>query len=126
MTIKDKELIVVAGGTGLSPVKGIVDYFAIIIDEAENNLIVDLNLLTIFYLKMILKIWKKNMNLTLTVDNAEEGYKGNTGLVTKFIPELEIKDIIIQHSLCWTSNDDEIYSGRNLKRGVRENILGFL
>lgn len=33
------------------------------------------------------------MNLILTVDKAHEGYAGNTGLVTTFIPELEIKDI---------------------------------
>ena len=40
-----------------------------------------------------IKEWEKSINVTLTVDNAEEGYKGNTGLVTKYIPELEIKDI---------------------------------
>ena len=40
-----------------------------------------------------IKEWEKSINVTLTVDKAEEGYKGNTGLVTKYIPELEIKDI---------------------------------
>ena len=33
------------------------------------------------------------INFRYIVDKAEEGYKGNTGLVTKYIPELEIKDI---------------------------------
>lgn len=33
------------------------------------------------------------MNMIITVDSAEEGYEGNTGLVTKYIPELEIKDM---------------------------------
>ena len=33
------------------------------------------------------------MNLILTVDTAPEGYEGNIGLVTKYIPELEIKNM---------------------------------
>ena len=33
------------------------------------------------------------MNLILTVDTAPEGYEGNVGLVTKYIPELEIKSM---------------------------------
>ncbi len=40
-----------------------------------------------------MKEWEKNMNMIITVDSAEEGYEGNTGLVTKYIPELEIKDM---------------------------------
>ena len=40
-----------------------------------------------------MKIWKKTMNLILTVDTAPEGYEGNIGLVTKYIPELEIKNM---------------------------------
>ena len=40
-----------------------------------------------------MKIWKKTMNLILTVDTAPEGYEGNVGLVTKYIPELEIKNM---------------------------------
>lgn len=33
---KDKEVIVVAGGTGLSPVKGIVDYFSSNMNDCKN------------------------------------------------------------------------------------------
>ena len=33
------------------------------------------------------------MNLILTVDTAPEGYEGKVGLVTKYIPKLEIKDM---------------------------------
>lgn len=36
--------------------------------------------------------WKENINVNVTLDVAEEGYKGNTGLVTKYIPKLNIKD----------------------------------
>ena len=33
------------------------------------------------------------MDLCLTVDGAPEGYTGNIGLVTKFIPEVPLKDV---------------------------------
>lgn len=90
---KDKELIVVAGGTGLSPVRGVVDYFANNTNETKG-----LTLITGFkspkdmLFKEDLKRWNDNMNLIVTVDSAEEGYTGHTGLVTKFIPELDIND----------------------------------
>lgn len=90
---KDKELVVVAGGTGLSPVRGVVDYFATNTNETKG-----LTLITGFkspkdmLFKEDLKNWNDKMNLIVTVDSAEEGYTGHTGLVTKFIPELDIKD----------------------------------
>ncbi len=90
---KDKELIVVAGGTGLSPVRGVVDYFATNTNETKG-----LTLITGFkspkdmLFKEDLKSWNDKMNLIVTVDSAEEGYTGHTGLVTKFIPGLDIKD----------------------------------
>ena len=90
---KNKELIVVAGGTGLSPVRGVVSYFAN--NSSETN---GLTLITGFkspkdmLFKDDLKAWADKMNLIVTVDSAEEGYTGHTGLVTKFIPELEIND----------------------------------
>ncbi|MCR4943481.1 MAG: anaerobic sulfite reductase subunit AsrB [Clostridium sp.] len=91
---KGKELTIVAGGTGLSPVRGVVEYFAKHRDEVENfNLICGFKSPKDILFKDDLKVWKDKMNLTLTVDNAEEGYEGNIGLVTTFIPELEIKDI---------------------------------
>ena len=91
---KGKELTIVAGGTGLSPVKAVVDYFAKNISEAvHTNLICGFKSTDDILFKDDIKEWEKSINVTLTVDNAEEGYKGNTGLVTKYIPELEIKDI---------------------------------
>ncbi|MGG7096375.1 anaerobic sulfite reductase subunit AsrB [Clostridium sardiniense] len=90
---KNKELILVAGGTGLSPVRGVVDYFATNTNETKG-----LTLITGFkspkdmLFKEDLKRWNDKMNLIVTVDSAEEGYIGHTGLVTKFIPELDIKD----------------------------------
>lgn len=91
---KGKELIVVAGGTGLSPVRGVVDYFAKNSKDSEGfTLIAGFKSPSDVLFKDDIKMWTNNMNLILTVDNAEEGYEGNVGMVTKYIPELEIKDI---------------------------------
>ncbi|WP_308780214.1 anaerobic sulfite reductase subunit AsrB [uncultured Clostridium sp.] len=91
---KDKEVIVVAGGTGLSPVKGIVDYFSSNINDCKNfTLISGFKSPKDILFKEDIKEWEKNINLILTVDGAEEGYQGKVGLVTKYVPELEIKDM---------------------------------
>ena len=90
---KDKELIVVAGGTGLSPVRGVVDYFAKNTNESKGTtLITGFKSPKDMLFKDDLKRWNDSINLIVTVDSAEEGYTGNTGLVTKFIPGLDIKD----------------------------------
>ncbi|GAA0820619.1 anaerobic sulfite reductase subunit AsrB [Clostridium tertium] len=90
---KGKEVVVVAGGTGLSPVKGIVDYFS----ENKNDtkgftLISGFKSPEDILFKEDIKAWEKNMNLIITVDGAKEGYEGKVGLVTKYVPELDIKD----------------------------------
>ena len=40
-----------------------------------------------------LKRWSEKLDVIVTVDGAEEGYEGHIGLVTKYIPSLEIKNI---------------------------------
>ncbi|MBB6714982.1 anaerobic sulfite reductase subunit AsrB [Clostridium gasigenes] len=91
---KNKEVIVVAGGTGLSPVKGIVDYFSGNPSDANGcTLIAGFKSSRDVLFKDDIKTWEKNMNVIISVDKEEEGYTGKVGLVTKYVPELEIKDI---------------------------------
>ncbi|WP_291560796.1 MULTISPECIES: anaerobic sulfite reductase subunit AsrB [unclassified Clostridium] len=91
---KDKELIVAAGGTGLSPVKGVIDYFADNIEECKNlTVLVGFKTIDNVLFEDNIERWKKTSDVTITVDSAEEGYKGNVGLVTKYIPDLKINNI---------------------------------
>ncbi|WP_160672751.1 anaerobic sulfite reductase subunit AsrB [Clostridium sp. C8-1-8] len=91
---RGKEVIVVAGGTGLSPVKGIVDYFSQNPKEAKSfTLISGFKSPTDILFKEDMESWKENINFILTVDTAPEGYEGKVGLVTKYIPELPIEDM---------------------------------
>lgn len=122
---RNKEVVVVAGGTGLSPVKGIVDYFAWNFSEAKGfTLISGFKSPKDILFKDDMKFWEKHINFILTVDNGEEGYKGNVGLVTQYVPNLLIKD---------TNNAQIIVVGppimmkftvmEFLKRGIKEENI---
>ena len=91
---KEKELIVAAGGTGLAPVKGIVDYFSAHRYEVKNfNLLAGFKSPEDILFKEDIKKWNESIDITLTVDKAEEGYVGNVGLITNYIKDLTIKNI---------------------------------
>mgnify|MGYP003300607038 CR=1 FL=1 len=90
---KGKQIVVVAGGTGLSPVKGVVDYFAEHTDEAEGvTLIAGFKSPLDVLFKDDFDFWNEKINVIKTVDSAPEGYEGPVGMVTKYIPELAIDD----------------------------------
>ncbi len=120
---KGKELIIVAGGTGLSPVRGVVDYFATHSDQCKK-----LTLITGFktpedvLFKADLARWAKTSDIIVTVDTAPEGYTGHTGLVTKYIPEVAIENmadvqaIVVGPPIMMKFAMQEI-----LKRGIRED-----
>lgn len=91
---KNKELVVVAGGTGLSPVRGVVDYFAKnTADAVSTTLIAGFKSPKDVLFKADFEFWNDKINVIKTVDTAPEGYEGPVGMVTKYIPELQIKDI---------------------------------
>jgi len=91
---KGKELIVIAGGTGLSPVKGVVDYFAEHTDETESMTLIAgfKSPKDILFRDDFLK-WNERIHVIQTVDTASEDYSGSVGMVTKYIPELPIANI---------------------------------
>lgn len=91
---KGKELVVIAGGTGLSPVKGVVDYFAVHTEEtAGATLIAGFKSPGDILFKDDFKFWKEKIKVIQTVDTAPEGYEGPVGMVTKYVPELQFENI---------------------------------
>ncbi len=91
---KGKELFIIAGGTGLSPVKGIVDYFSKHPEEAAGvTLIAGFKSPEDILFRDDFAVWKQKLNVIQTVDTAPEGYEGPTGIVTKYIPDLNIRDL---------------------------------
>lgn len=87
------ELVVVAGGTGVSPVRGVIRYFADHPQERESmTVIAGFKSPEDVLFKDDFADWERKMNLILTVDGAGEGYEGRVGLVTRYIPQMELRD----------------------------------
>ena len=91
---KGKELIVAAGGTGLAPVKAVVDYFVDNKDEVKDITIVcGFKSPSDILFRDDFKKWKDEIKTILTVDNGGEGYTGNVGLITEYIKDIKIENI---------------------------------
>ncbi|MCP1103465.1 anaerobic sulfite reductase subunit B [Aequitasia blattaphilus] len=91
---RGKELVIVAGGTGLSPVRGVIDYFATHPQEVK-SLTVIAGFKTpgdILFFQDISR-WKKTANVILTVDCGEADFECQIGLVTEYLPQLTFTDI---------------------------------
>ena len=90
---KGKELIIVAGGTGVSPVRGIIDYFAKNHQEVESaTVIAGFKSPKDMLFKGDIPLWEKNLNFILTVDDNLGDDHYQVGLVTKYIPDIQIQD----------------------------------
>lgn len=92
---KGKEIILVTGGSGLSPVHGIIEYFTNHMDECKSLTIISgFKTPNDVLFKPEMPKWiEKGVNMILTVDGAPEGYEGRIGMVTKYIPELKFNDM---------------------------------
>ena len=89
-----REIIVVAGGSGLAPVRGIVEYFYHNLDKCKSfKLIAGFKSNDDILFKEDIKKWSEKLDIIITVDKADKDYNGNVGLVTKYIPKLNIDDI---------------------------------
>lgn len=89
-----KELVIIAGGTGLSPVRGVVDYFAHFPEKAvSTTLIAGFKSPGDVLFKDDFAFWKNQISVIQTVDTAPESYEGCVGMVTKYIPDLTFNDL---------------------------------
>jgi len=91
---KGSELFVIAGGTGVSPVRGVVDYFASHADEVKGlTFIAGFKTPQDILFRDDFERWKTNINLVLTTDNNGGDARYAQGLVTEYIPGLAVNDI---------------------------------
>ncbi|MGL6104504.1 anaerobic sulfite reductase subunit AsrB [Romboutsia sp.] len=91
---ENREVVVVAGGSGLAPVRGIVEHFYNNPNKCKSfKLIVGFKSPQDILFKDDIKRWSEKLDILVTVDSASEDYDGNIGLVTKYIPDLKIDDI---------------------------------
>lgn len=93
------EVLVVAGGTGVSPVRGVIQELADRNDPENNHVIVGFKNPDNILFRDDLTRWEEQLDLTLTVDAAEEGYTGNIGLVTAFLDGVPLRDIATSRAI---------------------------
>lgn len=89
---RDGETVVVAGGTGVSPVRGVIHALSNMDNSKDKYAITGFRSPDDMLFRDDLKTWEEKLNLILTVDGAPDGYKGNVGLVTKYIADLPLQD----------------------------------
>ena len=91
---EERDIVVVAGGSGLAPVRGIIEYFYNNPNKCKSfKLIAGFRSLEDILFKPDIKRWSEKLDVLVTVDKADEDYNGNVGLVTKYIPNLNIENL---------------------------------
>lgn len=92
--LKGENLLFVAGGIGLAPLRSVINY---VIDNRENYGSVDIlygsrSADDLVQLKEIQEVWCKTegVNVHLTIDREQEGWKGHVGFVPSYLKELEL------------------------------------
>lgn len=88
-----KDLAIIAGGTGLAPVKNTIEHFV-----DNKNLVKNLEIICgfkspedILFPEAIDK-WSKTSHVIASVDRPFEGWNGETGMVTEHISKLDLTD----------------------------------
>lgn len=90
---KNKNLLIVTGGTGLAPVKNIITYFNKNRAELNSfNLILGFKSSQDILFKDEINGWRENIDITLTIDKPQDGWDGETGLVTQYIDKFAFSD----------------------------------
>lgn len=89
----NKQLVIAAGGTGLAPVKSIINHFYRHPDKIDQlHLLVGFKTPADILFKDEIARWQEKFPVTLTVDQAAAGWHGNTGLITGYIKDLPLAD----------------------------------
>jgi len=90
---RGRELVIVAGGTGVSPVRGVISYFADHPGESRGvHLIAGFKNPDEILFKKDFARWRQQIDVTMTIDAGEPTEEYRVGLVTSFIPGLRLQD----------------------------------
>lgn len=92
-TFTGKHLIITAGGTGLAPVKSVINHFYQHPDQLTKfDLLVGFKSPADLLFKQELANWQQKFNVQVTVDQMDvsEQWNGQVGLITALVPQLDI------------------------------------
>ena len=92
--LKGKNLLFIAGGIGLAPLRSVINY---VLDNRDDYGTVDIlygsrSADDLVQLKEIQEVWMKakDTNVYLTIDRPQEGWDGHVGFVPAYLKELEL------------------------------------
>jgi len=86
-----KNIIIIAGGTGLASLRGLVQHIEHNKDNfGDVHIFLGFRTPSDILFRKDIEEWKKKFNLELTIDKAEGSWKGNTGLITELIEKAKI------------------------------------
>ncbi|MDP4088436.1 MAG: anaerobic sulfite reductase subunit AsrB [Bacillota bacterium] len=122
---RGKEVIVAAGGTGLAPVKAIVDHFAANPQDAKSfTVMMGFKSPQDILFKKDIENWTKAISTLMTVDKAHEGYEGRVGLITGLVNEIPVENITeAQVVIVGPPIMMKFTVGEFIKRGVKEENI---
>lgn len=93
--LKGKNLLFVAGGIGLAPLRSVINY---VLDNRDDYGTVDIlygsrSADDLVQLKEIQEVWMKakDTNVYLTIDRPQDGWDGHVGFVPSYLKELNMK-----------------------------------
>lgn len=89
---EEGEIIIVAGGTAVSPIIGVVQHILKAGHPEDCHVIAGFKNPDEIMFRKEFSEWEGKVDLTLTVDSAPDDYAGKVGLVTKYIPDLPVRD----------------------------------
>ena len=91
--LKGQNLLFIAGGIGLAPLRSVINY---VLDKRDNYGTIDIlygsrSKDDLVQLKEIQEVWAKTpgVNVYLTIDREQEGWDGHVGFVPSYLKELE-------------------------------------
>ncbi len=91
---KNRHLVVAAGGSGVSPVKPIIDYFYKNPDQIKKmDLLFGFKDPEAVLFKPAIDNWTKKFNTVVTVDNGADNWEGKVGLITKFVRDIDVPKV---------------------------------
>lgn len=89
----DFDLKVIAGGTGLAPVKKVIKHFMGGDQVSSLEVLLGFKTPDDILFKDEIRVWEASGVATLTVDQGDSRWTGNTGLITRYIEGLDMDNL---------------------------------
>lgn len=121
---KGTNLLIVAGGTGLAPVKSVISHFCRHRDDLPGfDLILGFKTPADIIFRDEIEVWREFAGIILTVDHGEDGWQGCTGVVTRYIDDFEFRSGITESIVVGPPMMMKFSALSLLQRGIMEDRI---